>query len=537
MVDDLISRYIALTYRATFDDKRWKISRRLNLLLKLQQYTSHYLYIKNIFLFFLLVIQAFVGDNFLKYIKISSILNVTGGPACHIYGRFALSTVIVTLYTYVLIRPVAKGMKYVSKCELYHQVINPEIYFDQSIELLGITVDSLMMTTTKLYNKYFISSSPNIRNSISESYNRQIYDYKMIKHNLTKLFQIVTPRHIVTQYLFAAQLLSIFSILSFSYLVLFFKSTLDIEKFIYDTRNKHLHSLGISNTNLRCHYSSLEIAFLLVVASQPVHSMLHFGLMSIFNFWIEMRKIKSMLSENVLFIDDIDFRNIEYRSEIELMKKLDKFKIIEDFLLISLIKINALELRMKNTVKLINTIMSPSILFLILTGFSILSFKAIGLIPKSTTIIVLALSIASNVCIICLSIVNTTCEKLICNDLLILMAHTVKANQEITDALVKYNVKTNYHNNIQVNKYIKDDAQQVTSTFQRRSKVLTNFITLEPTVLNPFTMFLWLKKLKYLKIMREKLTISIFGVPINHRFVSTVSRTSNYKFKFMYHSD
>lgn len=126
------------TYISLFDEKRHLISTRLRLILKIQKYLTKYLLFKYTLIATILLTQFAFGDGFeINSIRLSSVLNAIGGPACHIREKLLCGTTLICLYCMIIIGAYKWQAKEVYLCDLYQLIINRNSYLKEYKSLIN----------------------------------------------------------------------------------------------------------------------------------------------------------------------------------------------------------------------------------------------------------------------------------------------------------------------------------------------------------------------------------------------------------------
>lgn len=396
----------------------------------------------------------------------------------------------------------------------------------------------MKMSTKRTYNRYYAVLKSNAKQLIVDSYKDQMIKYQSLRNHLTNF----TPKHasesfrsVLLSKLVITILYSYPCSLFFVYMILFYGDEVSYKNITYD--DIICTKTVKSSNNQRCIYSSIELIILLCIVSCPSHVLFAFCVLIVNTFWIEISEVKHKLSEHILLLDCVNLNAIEInntRDRRNLMNEIEKVKTVEFFLLKTMIWLNCVQTRFKHSISLINQIVISVTKYLLISGIIIFGYKRLGFITSSPLTYIVILGLLTNVFLYTFNFFNKACQDILCKDLLILTARLIKVNRDLTDLMTRYNIETNYlfvakvkrskeficcysEKNKNPGLIMNDDNHNPISTFY-------DFATMQDTIVNPFLLKVWRSRLHNLDLIKKKLSISIVGISIDERIITTVSK-------------
>lgn len=527
-------------------------SNRFKFMLKIQGHLMSYLMIKYAFITSIILIQNLFGDNILYFISLSSILSSIGGPACHNREKLLTGTTMVAVFCLIIGKPYQHFSKEVSKCEFYFKIADQNLFIKRYLSTLTSNINLLKESSKLAYNRSLGICSKHIKHLVTLSYMNHMSECQSLQDNISLLLpQNATDNYDkITSYKLILSIVNTISSISiFVYMILFLEDEITYLDGSIDYESKKLDKEDFLSSNVtfvtintsKCYYSSLETIILFYVLFFQSHSLSSFCVLMAHNHWEEVKDYKRSMKKQLDIMNSIIASSRvtpKCKPRKELIGTIEKLRQVEYHLLSIFIWTGSTQIRMKQSIELANKMLVSSSYFLVIYGSLIFAYRFFGLIERSGISFVVILLFSSNSILYMFKYFNKTYEDFICRDFLTLAAKLVRVNQDVVDEIIRFDVKTTYafatkkyyYNHlsdcccysektkqiVSINKDEEDDGDNLLTLY-------FDFTTLQPTVINPFTLIMWRKRLQYLDIVKRKYTTSLGGKPIDQNIILNVS--------------
>lgn len=396
-----ISIYIAL-----FDEKRWLISRKVKMVLKLLEYIVDYMLLKYMFIAGLILTEIIFRN---KQIHISYSLKLIGGPSCYSKEQMLINTTLIATYCFFVVKQYYRLSKQVHNCELYHQIVDINHYNESYTNCLSLHLDTLKALSLSSYKKCRELFKKKTLELINMSYISQVLRYQSLQHNLKSTI----PKYATTEYrqvLLSKVVLTIAyaypNSLLFAYIMLFNKEDYNnyTRQYItkrepsFDNRNRAMFQL----TDEKCYFSSFELILIFLIAFSPTHIFHSFCVLIHYIYLKEFKEKKELLDRYMDAIDSINLEDDEKNTvsdnmKIRLINSVSKVRQIEYFLLEMILWLESLQTRYKHPIRLINCMASYLMAFLLLAGLILFTYKTFGLVGNSALSYIVSIASFSNI--------------------------------------------------------------------------------------------------------------------------------------------
>lgn len=235
----------------------------------------------------------------------------------------------------------------------------------------------------------------------------------------------------------------------------------------------------------------------------------------------------------------VEDKHLEFQRNKIYARQVRHIKFCERLMIIIYIQLVLFEYEMRPVVNLVNKLMSRFAILDTLIAMIIIGMSKLMPDISRPLIQVVVLAFNLDILLLFLTSFNKQCDELIGKDLLSITAHCMKLNDEIVKQF-NCQLPKNNENEVgkQTNHPIKITIEIIEPTNFREGNIesfrkqindnsdeflFTDFSTMQQSVLNPFFMKQWHKKLQHLDLVSHKLSLKTFNINLNYRVLIMVS--------------